>query len=241
MTSRLPCANRRSTSPAGRSEPTAARSCSARLRPGLSGRGSTSAWVLLSRPDGTRLHVGDVARVVDGFAETDQFARFDGHPAVMLSVFRSGAEGGDDPGRPRELDYIDRVNPTLPDGIALTVWQNGAVFIQNRPLADGMERPRRIRARAPDAGVVSRAAAGAVGQPGRSGLVPWRRHAHAVARRDDERTSRRSRSSWCSGFSSTTQSSSVKTSTRTRKRMARACAGRSKAHSRSRSPSSSPC
>ena len=30
--------------------------------------------VLLSRPDGTRLRIGDVATVVDGFAETDQFA-----------------------------------------------------------------------------------------------------------------------------------------------------------------------
>ena len=32
--------------------------------------------VLLTRPDGTRLLLGDVATVVDGFAETDQSARF---------------------------------------------------------------------------------------------------------------------------------------------------------------------
>ena len=87
--------------------------------------------VLLSRGDGTRLRIGDVATVVDGFAETDQFARFDGHPTVMVSVFRSGSEGTTTLAN-RVIDYVDRVSPTLPEGIALTVWQNGAVFIQNR-------------------------------------------------------------------------------------------------------------
>ena len=37
--------------------------------------------ILLSRPDGTRILLGDVANVVDGFAETDQASRFDGEPA----------------------------------------------------------------------------------------------------------------------------------------------------------------
>ena len=41
------------------------------------------ALVLLTRPNGTRIQLGDVARVVDGFAETDQQARFDGEPAVF--------------------------------------------------------------------------------------------------------------------------------------------------------------
>ena len=49
----------------------------------------------------------------------------------MASVFRSGAEGTTTLAH-RVIDYVDRVNPTLPDGIALTVWQNGALFIQNR-------------------------------------------------------------------------------------------------------------
>ena len=49
-----------------------------------------SSLVLRARPDGTRLLVGDVATVVDGFAETDQKAFFDGQPAVLLQVFRVG-------------------------------------------------------------------------------------------------------------------------------------------------------
>ena len=46
--------------------------------------------VLLTRTDGTRLELGEVATVVDGFAETDQFARFDADPTVLISVFRTG-------------------------------------------------------------------------------------------------------------------------------------------------------
>ena len=49
--------------------------------------------VLLTRPDGTHLRLGDVATVVDGFADTDQFSRFDGKPAILLQVFRAGDQG----------------------------------------------------------------------------------------------------------------------------------------------------
>ena len=46
--------------------------------------------VLWTRADGSRLRLGDVAMVVDGFAETDQQARFDHEPTVLVSVFRTG-------------------------------------------------------------------------------------------------------------------------------------------------------
>ena len=87
--------------------------------------------VLLARADGTRLRLGDVATVVDGFAETDQFARFDNQPTMMVSVFRSGNEGTTTLAG-RVLDYVERVRPTLPEGIALTVWQNEAEYMQGR-------------------------------------------------------------------------------------------------------------
>ena len=49
-----------------------------------------AALPLMVLADGTRLTLGDVARVDDGFAETDNAARFDGMPAVMVQVFRVG-------------------------------------------------------------------------------------------------------------------------------------------------------
>ena len=38
--------------------------------------------VILSSPDGTQVKLSEIARVVDGFADTDEFAHFDGSPAA---------------------------------------------------------------------------------------------------------------------------------------------------------------
>ena len=87
--------------------------------------------VLLARADGTRLHLGDIATVVDGFAETDQSARFDLKPAVLVSVLRSG-EQSDLEIAGAVLDYVERTAPTLPAGISLTVWQDNARVLSDR-------------------------------------------------------------------------------------------------------------
>ena len=87
--------------------------------------------VLMTRPDGTRLHVGDVATVVDGFAETDQFGRFNDEPTVLLSVFRTGDQNA------LEIaglvhDYVEGGNLRLPAGISVAVWQDQAQVLQDR-------------------------------------------------------------------------------------------------------------
>jgi multidrug efflux pump subunit AcrB len=81
--------------------------------------------VLLTRADGTRLALGDVATVVDGFAETDQLARFDGDAAVLISVFRTGDQGTFEIAR-QVYDYVERAAATLPAGLSLTVWRDQA-------------------------------------------------------------------------------------------------------------------
>ena len=87
--------------------------------------------VLLARPDGTRLRVGDVAAVVDGFAESDQFGRLDGEPAVLLSVLRTG--GQSDMAISRAVnDYLERTTPTMPEGIRLTGWMNQGEVLVDR-------------------------------------------------------------------------------------------------------------
>ena len=87
--------------------------------------------VLLTRADGSRLILSDVATVVDGFAETDQFARFDGKPTVMVSVFRTGDQSALEIA---ELvnDYVVRTQTELPEGISLTVWQDQAKVLNDR-------------------------------------------------------------------------------------------------------------
>ena len=87
--------------------------------------------VLMARPDGTRLRLGDVATVVDGFAETDQFGRFDGKPAILISVFRSGDQSVT--GIAGAVDsYLVQAEASLPEGITLTVWMNQADILIDR-------------------------------------------------------------------------------------------------------------
>ncbi len=87
--------------------------------------------VLLTRPDGSRILLGDVARVVDGFAETDQTARFDGNPAVLVQVFRVGDQSAlDIAGRVKA--YVAEAQPRMPEGISLTTWQDDSKVLQSR-------------------------------------------------------------------------------------------------------------
>ena len=86
---------------------------------------------LWTRSDGSRLRLGDVASVVDGFAETDHSARFDGAPAVMVSVFRSGAQSALDISAATRA-YVEEVGPRLPEGVSLALWQDQAVELRER-------------------------------------------------------------------------------------------------------------
>lgn len=85
--------------------------------------------VLMARPDGTRLRLGDVATVVDGFAETDQFARFNGKPTVLVSIFRTGEQSDMEIARAVD-DYLARAQ--VPEGITLTPWLNQADILIDR-------------------------------------------------------------------------------------------------------------
>jgi len=87
--------------------------------------------VLLTREDGTRLRLGDVAEVVDGFADTGQSARFDGEPAVTLLVFRVGDQSALEVAD-RVKAYVTEANARMPEGVRLTTWQDNAAVLRSR-------------------------------------------------------------------------------------------------------------
>ncbi|MEM7582035.1 MAG: efflux RND transporter permease subunit [Acidobacteriota bacterium] len=87
--------------------------------------------VLFNRPDGTRLTLGQVATVIDGFADTDLAARFDGDPAVLVQVFRVGDQDVTQVAEKTKA-YLEQARPRMPEGIALTVWQDDTVLLQSR-------------------------------------------------------------------------------------------------------------
>jgi len=87
--------------------------------------------VLLVRPDGTRITVGDVARVVDGFEETDQASRFDGKPAVLVQVFRVGDESALGIAETVKT-FVAEERASLPAGVGIETWQDSSVWLRGR-------------------------------------------------------------------------------------------------------------
>jgi multidrug efflux pump subunit AcrB len=87
--------------------------------------------VLRTQPDGTRLYLKDVAAVVDGFADTDQMLRFDGNPAALIRVSRIGSQDIMDITKVVR-GYIANSTSRVPEGVQLTVWNDGSRALQDR-------------------------------------------------------------------------------------------------------------
>jgi multidrug efflux pump subunit AcrB len=87
--------------------------------------------VLITRPDGTRLLLQDVADVVDGFMETDQEATFDGMPSAMVQVYRVGDQNALEISA-RVQEYVAENKKLLPSGVLMTTWQDDASYLRSR-------------------------------------------------------------------------------------------------------------
>jgi multidrug efflux pump subunit AcrB len=90
-----------------------------------------AAIVLRTNPDGTRLTLGDIAHIEDGFVETTGFARFDGKPSLNIRVSSLGAQNeiaiADSVKR-----YIDASQASLPEGLGLAYWGDRSFYLKGR-------------------------------------------------------------------------------------------------------------
>ena len=87
--------------------------------------------VLRARPDGSRLVLGDIARVTDGFAETDVTSRFDGQPVALVQIYRVGDQSALRVSR-QVRDFVAERSATLPPGLQMTTWLDDSVPLQDR-------------------------------------------------------------------------------------------------------------
>ncbi len=87
--------------------------------------------VLRARPDGSRLVVGDIADVRDGFAETDVTSRFDGQPVAVVQVYRVGDQSALRLARQVRAFVAER-QAALPPGLSMTTWLDDTVRLQDR-------------------------------------------------------------------------------------------------------------
>ena len=86
---------------------------------------------LRTRPDGTSILLGDVATIVDGFEESEISSTFDGKPAVLVAVYRVGDQSAIEVAA-EVSRYVEGKKPSLPDGLAIDVWQDDARRLKGR-------------------------------------------------------------------------------------------------------------
>ncbi len=87
--------------------------------------------VVLTRSDGTKVVLSEIATIRDGFEEGDLRARFNGKPAVVVKVFQVGKENTI---RMAEdvRHYVAEYQRLLPEGIRLTVWTDESKQLEER-------------------------------------------------------------------------------------------------------------
>jgi multidrug efflux pump subunit AcrB len=90
-----------------------------------------SGLVLRTFSDGTRLTLGDIADIRDGFVESNEYSRFNGQPSAILQVSTVG-EQNEIATAEAVRAYVARKAGQLPDGIQMDIWADRALYLEDR-------------------------------------------------------------------------------------------------------------
>ncbi len=87
---------------------------------------------VVTRPDGSVVRLGDIARIVDGFEEGTMEVGFNGRPTILINVYRTGNEDtivvADAARR-----FIEEEAPRLvPPGVEFDIWKDDSQFLRDR-------------------------------------------------------------------------------------------------------------
>ena len=87
--------------------------------------------VLLTRADGSRLTLGDIATIDDGFVEDPQYAMFDNQPAVNVRVKAVGDQNALEISK-EVNQYLDKNKKDFPAHIKADAWGDSSFYLADR-------------------------------------------------------------------------------------------------------------
>lgn len=87
--------------------------------------------VVIRRPDGTRLTLGEIAEIHDGFEEEPLYGIFNGRRAVVIDVYRSGDQSALDVGRAVK-EYVAAEKSAMPPGVSVDYWRDRSRIVKLR-------------------------------------------------------------------------------------------------------------
>ncbi len=83
---------------------------------------------VVSNPDGSKIRLGALATITDGFEDVDRYSSFNGRPGVTLWVYQTGSE------KPLAIaevvyDYVGRMNRELPETVEMLIlWDHASEY-----------------------------------------------------------------------------------------------------------------
>jgi multidrug efflux pump subunit AcrB len=90
-----------------------------------------ASLVLVTRPDGSRVLLGDVATINDGFVEDNNLAYFDGKPAISIRVRAVGDQNALEISKAVNA-YIEQQKPNFPPNIQADTWGDSSFYLADR-------------------------------------------------------------------------------------------------------------
>jgi len=87
--------------------------------------------IVLTRNDGTKVRLGDIANVKDEFEDIDLYAKFDGKRAAFIKVSRIGEQGALDIAKTVK-EYVSQNKKYLPQGVSLALWEDDTEYLKAR-------------------------------------------------------------------------------------------------------------
>lgn len=87
--------------------------------------------LLITRPDGTQLRLGDIANVRDGFSEQPVLSRLNGESGARLTIYTIGAQ---DALQVSQIvkDYVAEKQASLPEGVTINAWFDNSRILKGR-------------------------------------------------------------------------------------------------------------
>ena len=88
--------------------------------------------IVLSRSDGTVVHLGDIAEVHDDFRDDNLIIRHNGKPAVFVEAFRVEGEPVMDVALAVQEHVANVIAPSLPEGVEISIWNDDSQTYSER-------------------------------------------------------------------------------------------------------------
>ena len=86
---------------------------------------------IITRPDGSKVTLGQIATLKDGFEDVDLSTRFQGKPAAIVEVYRVADQNALTVANTVK-DYISQTRNTLPKGIEIDFYQDRSKILKSR-------------------------------------------------------------------------------------------------------------